>query len=312
MSSLPSPFERSEFAAFRTRPDAWLPVARDLCRAHGHDGEPVSFGTESANCVAGVGSVVLKLFPPFHRHQWESEHRVLAALSGVSLGVAVPALLAQGEQDGWTYVLTSRLPGRLLEERWSKLAPEARLALLGNIGALMAQVHALPVPPPLRDLPPEWGGFLEMQRRGARSRHQRLGMPSWLLNAVSLDFELPDPHVLLTGEYTPFNLLVDENDALSGMIDFGDAMIGPASYDLLGPLLFLAAGDARQVAALFTGYGRAIPTGPARTQLLQLALLHRYSDLRGQLRVPHWETRASSMVELEGVVFGDFPGELPP
>ena len=30
---------------------------------------------------------------------------------------------------------------------------------------------------------------------------------------------------------------------LSGMFDFGDGLVGPAAYDWLGPLSFLAAGE---------------------------------------------------------------------
>jgi aminoglycoside phosphotransferase (APT) family kinase protein len=48
---------------------------------------------------------------------------------------------------------------------------------------------------------------------------------------------------MLTGEFTPFNLLA-EGAQLSGMIDFGDGLVGPREYDWLGPLCFFVEGQA--------------------------------------------------------------------
>ena len=93
--------------------------------------------------------------------------------------------------------------------------------------------------------------------------------------------------MILTGEYTPMNLLV-QGGRLSGMFDFGDGLVGPREYDWLGPLAFLAAGDAHRCAALFEGYGAA--PGPAmRLSLMRLMLLHRYSCLPAQIALPGWE-----------------------
>ena len=90
------------------------------------------------------------------------------------------------------------------------------------------------------------------------------------------------PDVILTGEYTPFNLL-HQGSGLSAMFDFGDGLVGPREYDWLGPLCFLAAGDAARIDALFDGYhGRPFDRG-RREALLRLVLLHRYSNLKAQI-----------------------------
>lgn len=116
--------------------------------------------------------------------------------------------------------------------------------------------------------------------------------------------------VLLTGEYTPFNLLV-ERDAggwrLSGMIDFGDAMIGPRDYDFLGPSMFSCGGDPLLIAALFRGYfGKEQPMAhETRMRLMALAVLHRYAHFEVQLRIPHWRERADSFKALAELVWPD-------
>ena len=66
-----------------------------------------------------------------------------------------------------------------------------------------------------------------------------------------------EDRVLLTGEYTPFNILAQRDATgrqLTGMIDFGDAMVGPRAYDFLGPSMFSCAGEPLLVAALLRGY----------------------------------------------------------
>ena len=103
---------------------------------------------------------------------------------------------------------------------------------------------------------------------------------------------MPDgPSVILTGEYTPTNLLV-QGDRLVGMFDFGDGLVGPAPYDWLGPLCFLAAGHRARCNALLAGLGAA-PGREWRAPLMRMLLLHRYSNLRVQLAVPLWRAAPS-------------------
>src|SRR5262249_12073003 len=121
------------------------------------------------------------------------------------------------------------------------------------------------------------------------------------------------PTAILTGEYTPFNLLVAATDSgarLTGMIDLGDAMIGPREYDLLGPSLFLAAGDNTLLRTLFThARGPRWPLEPeVRRGLLALFALHRYSNPDAQLRLAGWRDRARTMDELSQMIWPDDRG----
>lgn len=314
---LPADIDPTDFdERYRLDLPVWREAVSEVCAAHGLAAGEITAFADGSNLVAAIGEqLVVKIFPPFHRHQWESERRVLPRFSAARLPIPVPALHAEGERaDGWTYVIVDRLGGAPLEACWPALDRDGKAALLLRIGETIAAAHALPVGD-LASLPPAWSDFRGEQIARCRARHARLGMPSWLVDGVD-DFvrahgprkdDDVDP-VILTGEYTPFNLLAVPTGEggggarLTGMIDFGDAMIGPREYDLLGPSLFSCEGDPRLVAALFRGYGRVLDDA-LRHRLLALALLHRYASFDAQLRIRAWRDRASSLDALAELVW---------
>jgi hygromycin-B 7''-O-kinase len=316
MTKLPDQIDPAYFhKAFRLRPARWQEAVRDLCRRHRLPFQPFQPFSDGSNLVAGVGERwIVKIFPPFHRHQWESEHRVLRYLNG-RVEVPIPELPACGEaENGWTFVIITRLSGESLETAWPQCTPEEKAGLLRSIGRIMAQVHALPVGE-LHSLEPHWEAFLAGQVAGALHRHRRLGMPDWFLDDLDRFLRqafplLPERAelVILTGEYTPFNLLVEGEPGkrrIAGMIDFGDAMTGFREYDLLGPILFLAQGDAVLTRAFLKAYGYdddKIDAG-LRRRLMVLALLHRYSNFTVQVRIPGWQERTDSLENLEKLIF---------
>lgn len=267
---------------------AWRAAMDALLRSQGWSGDWQPAG-EGTVLVALLGTTeVLKCYPPFLRDHAAFERAVLDWLPA-DLGVPTPRVRAHGEQDGWPWVRMTQLPGRLLLSRWPLMPEPARLALLERLGALVAAWQSRPVGA-LAALAPPWPDFVARQRAGCRARQQRTGLPAHLQARLEafLDGPLPaGPDRVLTGEFTPMNLLVDEADALAGLFDFGDGLIGPAAYDWLGPLCFLCAGQAARVRAFEAGLGQALP---APEPLLRLLLLHRYSHLPAQLAgLPGWQ-----------------------
>jgi hygromycin-B 7''-O-kinase len=300
---------------FRLDHAAWRAAIVEVCRAHHIDSEHIVAFADGSNLVAAVHDRwIVKIFPPFHRHQWESESRVLARLRGEPLPLKVPALLASGTRDdGWPYVIMEKLPGASLTSCWGECSARERASMMEQVGAMMVAVHRLPLGE-LVSLPPEWRSFLRSQKAGCRQRHVALGVPDWFpdrLESLLRDWspdEDADDLVLLTGEYTPFNLLAERGEAgwrLSGMIDFGDAMVGPREYDFLGPSMFSCGGDRALVAALLRGYfGEARPIGePLRMRLMALAALHRYANFNVQLCIPDWRERSASFEALAAMVW---------
>lgn len=313
---LPSTLEPASFErAFRPDHAAWRAAVLEVCKADGIECDAVAAFADGANLVAAVGERwVVKIFPPFHRHQWESERRVLAHLRGKQLPLKVPALITEGTRDDlWPYLIMEKLPGEVLETCWGSFDTQDRVRVVEQIGSAMAAVHRLPLGE-LATLEPEWSSFLRQQKARCRTRHAALGAPLWFEQGVEALVEpiAPEqarlPRVLLTGEYTPFNLLAQRSETgwqLTGMIDFGDAMVGPPDYDLLGPSMFSCEGDPRLVSALFRGYfGDYRPLEPAaRRRLMALAALHRYANFDFQLRIPHWRDRATSFEALAELIW---------
>jgi hygromycin-B 7''-O-kinase len=299
------------------RPDhaAWRAGIVEVCAAHRLKCDIVSPFADGSNLVAAVNDRwVVKIFPTFHHHQWESERRVLAHLRGETLPLKVPTLIAEGTRDdGWLYVVMEKLPGLALATCWDEIGTHDRVSVMEQIGSTMAAVHRLPLGE-LASLPPEWGAFLRNQKVNCRKRHTSLGVPQWfeqglddLVGEWAPENEVED-RVLLTGEYTPFNVLVQRDATgwqLTGMIDFGDAMVGPRDYDFLGPSMFSCAGEPLLVTALLRGYfGKVHPMNrQTRMRLMALAALHRYANFNVQLCIPTWRERAASFEALAELVW---------
>ena len=300
---------------FRQKPENWLGAALDICLDHGLPVDIIEPVTDGSNLVASVDDrYIVKIFPPFHRHQWESEHRTLQHLAGKT-SIPIPDLIAHGERYGWTYVIMSKLSGIMLEKIWEGCTMQEKTDMLHQTGRIMSEIHSLPVGD-LTNLEPRWQDFIRRQCDTFPARHRRFGMPEWLLRDLdtyvngALPALPPDPEkVILTGEYTPFNLLADKTETgswvISGMIDFGDAMTGFREYDLLGPCTFLCAGNPVLLRALLHGYGYAdTQNDPALgRRLMLLLILHRYSNLNMQIRIAGWQEQAASLEELEQLVF---------
>lgn len=302
---LPAQIDDDTFDALHERPQDWLPELRTLADALGSLGagdlQPASGGGSALVALLADGRSpdrVLKCYPPNMRDHFDFELGALPVLSD-RLTVPTPRLLADGVHHGWPWLLMTRLTGTPMTATWPGLAAPDKCAQLRQIGSLITQVHALPVPAAMRPRSLVWADFITRQRAGCAARQQRTGLPPHLLAQLDSFLDGPIPEgadVLLTGEYTPMNLLVDAGDPsrLAGMYDFGDGMLGPREYDWLGPLCFLAAGQPPRIAALREGLGLTVPwSAEQRRQLLRLMLLHRYSCLRAQIKLDGWQQAPS-------------------
>ncbi len=291
--NLPSTIDVRSFDELHDEPARWREVVASI--AAEHSAAPMRPASEGTVLVGLVGDeLVVKLYPPFLRDHFEFEQAMLARLHG-RLSVPTPRLLHTGEREGWPYLVMTQLAGEPMTQAWPGLPEPEKCRVLAAIGRLAAEVHALPVDGQAA-LAPEWPAFLQGQRARCWQRQQRTGLPAHLLAQVEAFIAGPvpeGPDVLLTGEYTPMNLLHGGTDGLAGMFDFGDGLVGPRAYDWLGPLCFLAAGHSARCDAFMGGYG-AGAWRDQRQVLMRLLLLHRYSHLPIQLAsCPGWEQAPS-------------------
>ncbi|MDP3619408.1 MAG: phosphotransferase [Ramlibacter sp.] len=286
-SPLPAQINAQAFDAIHDDVDIWREWVSSIAAAYASAPvTPVAQGTVLVGLVGNES--VVKLYPPFLRDHFAFE---AAALERVHerLSIPTPRLIAQGERDGWPYLFMTQLAGQPLTGHWPGLSEQAKCEVLRAIGHVASEVHALPTGG-LVELAPEWETFLQRQCVACRRRQAHTGLPSQLLAQLDSFLDGDVPHgvgVILTGEYTPMNLMYA--GGLAGMFDFGDGLIGPAEYDWLGPLCFLAAGHRNRREAFFAGYG-VQPDGAWRERLLRMLLLHRYSNLRAQIAVSGWDS----------------------
>lgn len=291
---LPNVADWASFNPLHDDPAAWRAAIEALAQELGAPPGSVRQESEGSVLVARLGRErVLKIYPPFLRDHFEFEHAMLQLLHG-RLRVPTPQLLQSGERDGWPFLLMTQMAGEPLTATWPRMSEAERCALLHELGVLAAAVHTLPVGAAAAAAAPRWPEFITTQRERCLQRQQRTGLPPHLLEQLARFIEgpLPEgPAVLLTGEYTPFNLFT-LGHRLSAMFDFGDGLVGPREYDWLGPQCFLVAGHRARSVAFMQGYGVPVDTAMSHA-LLRLLLLHRYSNLEVQVKAEGWREAAS-------------------
>ena len=313
-ASLPALTDYEALRPWRADPAQWLPIARDIARGHGLTcAAPHVFSTGTNLVIALDEKLILKIFPPFLRGQFDSERSTLAQLRG-RLRVAIAETIVEGERDGWPYLVITRLSGVLGADAWPSLPEGDKERVLAEIGETIAEVQRAPIGA-LARIEPDWSTFMRGQIAGCRARHERLGLPEkfldgldGLLRDAATLIPLDKPPVILTGEYIPENFLLSRDGSgwrLAGLIDFGDVMTGRGEYDLLGPSAFMTAGMPRRVRSLLEGYGysSADIDPDLKRRLMALMLLHRFGDPTRQISIEGWKERAGDLFELQDLLW---------
>jgi len=309
MHSLPRLSNIEAFCAWRADAALCLPAALDIARHHGLPHRDAQLFATGTNLVVGLDSgLVLKIFPPLLRHQFESERISLSQLRG-RVSVPIPEIVLAGERDQWPYLVITRLHGVIGKEAWPALPEDQKERVLGQIGATIAEVQRAPAGE-LSGIEPRWDRFMLGQIEGCRARHTRLGLPQKYLDGLD-DFlgqtaaliPIDAAPVILSGEYIPENLLLRDEAGdwnLAGLIDFGDVMTGWGEYDLLGPSAFMTAGIPRRVRSLLAGFGysQAQINPTLQRRLMALLLLHRHSDPVRHICIEGWQDKTRDLFEL--------------
>jgi hygromycin-B 7''-O-kinase len=259
------------------------PAAEDLAARLGLAGAGLRRYPGGSRPVYAVGDRrVLKLYPTVSAADSVTEARVLDYLSG-RLPVATPELLAHGEyENGWHYVLMSRLPGTELTTAWPAIPPRHRDRVAGAAGEMLAVLHGLDAGPLHAILgPADWAGFLAGQRATAAERQRAVKLPDlWLSQIAGFLESVPlasrRERVLLHTEVIREHLVVDPGPwTLSGLLDFETAMTGDRGYEFAAAGLFISRGDPRLLGRILAAYGRSFDP----RELLAYTLLHVHSNL---------------------------------
>lgn len=290
--------------------EIWAPGLRVICQRHRLAGDrplPLDGGTNPV--FATPAGLVIKLYAPLWPDWFESERAVLSCAHG-RLGVATPEIVAEGELDGWRYLVVTRLDGVELHEVWPELDRRNQLAIARSVGELIARLHALPAAG-LERLSRPWPEFVAHRIERCVAQHRERGSPeSWVRQLPEYLDRLPPLHprdftpVPLGGDIHQWHLMAAERHGrweLAGIFDFDDAMTGFREYEFARPAAFLTPGRPELLRSLLLAYGfreHALDEALAG-RLFAYVLLHRYAVLRLVLKVADPGGTCATLADLQ-------------
>lgn len=316
---LPGTIDEAEFwrAVHRQPLDAWRPALEHIREHHRLPRGAWSRFRLGKNVVVGGPDVVVKLAPPFWAADLLAEAETLRFVEG-RLPLATPAVAAQGTIGTWAYLVQQRLPGEPLRFRWPGLDSHERAALAYQQGGVMAALHALPTAAAPPQLSFDWTAMLNEQRADCRRALLEVGVPTALVSDVDAYLDpvwttLIDnsQRVLLHGDLDAINLLVvhqADGLQLSGLVDWGDAKLGPSMHEYISPGVHSFIGDGPALEAWYRGYGLDPEHGAliehdvmARSILYYADELYRYLErVPGALACRRWADVARLLWKVSG------------
>lgn len=312
--SLPDVADLDEYRRIYHRDDLWRPAVEHVCSQHGLSGEECVRGPDGTHIVYFVGEAhVVKLFVSLFADDFTAERLAGAHLEG-RLGVATPAIVAEGEVSRWPYLVLTRVPGRPVGEVWAGMGAAGRRRIATQIGEMISRLRSVPVDG-LEPLTVDWQTFLSEQVESAPSRHGGSGfawdlpgqMREYLVSAVETLAGDTDA-VLVLADITDEHVMVSESDGNWNMVsyvDFGDAMIGHPDYEIVAPGVDIAKGDADVLRALLVaaGYPESELDDCLRRRLMMYTLLHRYVKLGEVLPPIPQASGAGDLEELSRIMW---------
>jgi hygromycin-B 7''-O-kinase len=286
-SLLPALPDRAAYEAIQSDPHAWCPAMQVICQRHALPADALVRLSEGTNVVFAAGAQqIIKLYPPHWRRLFIAEQAVAAHLDG-KLNVATPDIIAAGELEGWPYLVMQRLAGRYLSEVWNAMAAADQVQIVTELGALVAQLHALPTLG-LDALGIDWPAFIHNRLQHCVQHHRDQGVaevwlqqvPTYMAHAQPL-YPSSYPPAIVSGDIHQYHLLVVESQGrwrLAGLFDFDDARIGFHEYDLAASGLFLMHGRPQLLRTFLQAYGYRDSDLDERLsqRLLAYTLLHGY------------------------------------
>lgn len=265
----------------------FAPVVEWFCHKHGIEYASYCKINGWGNILLDIDNKwILKISAPNWAVQQNREIEALKLLAGHSLPVAVPRLFHHGEYNGWVYFITDKLPGTNLHELWPELNQPTKLRLMNQVGSFAKALNDLPVKAEGL-LAVDWQDFIQTYSAGAYEKRKKQGLDGPLLEQikpflqqVNYQGEFGHPR-LIHCDLHAANLLAQQVDGqwqLSGVIDFGDALISSdIHYELTATTILMGLGDKTLNQAFFDGYGLHIEDPNKLQQILMVLSIIRHS-----------------------------------
>ena len=248
---------------------------------------------------ASATDLVLRLpKPPLDRSRaiLRREARLLRALARHDLGVAIPRdVRAIVEGRVLLGTLHRHVPGAPFPRG---LRGAARERLCAGIGAFLAALHAVPAGDAERAGLASTDLWENVYRALIEETLPHLGPASaaWLADTARA-FERcggtrQAPRVLVHGDIQRNHLLASPDGTLTGVIDFGNAMIADPALDFAGVLNDLGWRDLERVWAAYEAAGGVVDADAERRTRFTIAVVPLYRVLYGEAAEGPAERRA--------------------
>ena len=213
---------------------------------------------------------LVKIFPPQCRTDALREAYCLRNLNRA--GLPIPSLMASGHvRPGWPYLVLGMLPGKAVRESCRSglhpFNPSFR-----RLGKLVRRIHKAG-PPKTRTGWESWASFYERRGRKLKrdpllSRFAKAFLPALRhVQPVLLHADITEDHVLLKKCRNKWRL--------PGLIDFGDARMGPIEYEWPALWFGACARKPELFRAFLAGYGKSRPPN-WRIRAMSATLLHTF------------------------------------
>lgn len=258
------------------------------------------------------GELVIKLYPSFFKNEFEREIEVLKNIENDITFVEIPRVHSVGSYEGWDYLIMSELKGTLLIDLWDQLTIEEKKECSKDLGKVIREFHSIPSNN-FKRIDVDWQTFIKNQYLNVVANQQKSKLSQKLFadlkDYVDESYIDYNPTLrLLTGEYTPFNLLFNKENSkwkLTGVIDFADCFLGDPEYDLLGPILFMFNGKKEFTTSFLISYGYTEEdlNDSFRKKLMIYTILHRFSNIEYYISKNTEASKCESLEELSRQLF---------
>jgi hygromycin-B 7''-O-kinase len=289
----------------------WLDIAENIISRHKIGYGHLERAEHGENIVVLVDdSAVVKIYTP-KKNGYNRERAALEFASGRT-SLPFPALLGQGDIEGFQYIITTRMPGRLMtRNEWVGLDCHAQIGLLTQLAYGLKELHSENP----SDIHFNWQEFMRVQMDSVMERQTHAGgNPEWLASLplyLEQNFStLPlRPHdAFMHGDVHFGNLRVTgdgERPMISGIFDMADSLKGFYEYEFVAIGVLMVQGQGELQREFFRAYGYldADINDELRTRMMMLTILYEESSLRRYAERLRPEALDYSLAELERAIW---------
>ena len=212
----------------------------------------------------------------------------LRAVQGM-LSVPTPQIIAEGNIEGWLYIVLTHIEGKPIRDRWKGLPPDEKVALADQIAQVSKEMSQCSPDQTIRERF-VWNDFIAGQYENFESQQMKKSLPeSWLktlgpfLKSFDVsEFQTSTP-VFLHADLTFDHFLVSDGarPKVTGVIDMADCQVGNFEYELVAPCTFIFKSDRATLRKFLIGCGFREKELNQRfsEKLLAWSVLHRYFSL---------------------------------